>query len=265
MKKIIALLLVTVFLSAALTSCVPIIRYSFGDLEQDTSSNTNTETPLPDDTTETLINVVAPRLLRANVVITATHYTFVQQSSSQGSGVVFHTDARYVYILTNHHVVYQEDVKRSVYTVRDAFNNTYSATVVAMDEECDLAVVRIARSETTDNLNVATIATANAPVDTPVIAVGNPEGVHNTVSVGKIVYVKDITNDTLSVDVAYHTAPLEHGSSGGGIFDSEGRLVGINYAVGADSETGNEMSFAVPVAAIRDFLSANNLLPTTAD
>ena len=254
-------MLVTVFLCTALTSCFPLIRYVLE--EQTQMPDTDTDTLVPDVTAETLINEVAPQLLRANVVVTAAHYTFVQQASSQGSGVIFRSDEKYLYILTNHHVVYQENAVRSVYTVRDAFNNTYSAIVVAMNESCDLAVVRIARTETTESLHIAAIARTNAALDTSVIAVGNPEGVHNTVSVGKITYMKDIPNDTLNVEVAYHTAPIEHGSSGGGIFDSGGNLVGINYAVGMDTETGRQMSFAIPVAAIYDFLTANKLMPTS--
>ena len=253
MKRIIILFLVSVLLLTTLTSCFT-VKYI---TPQDSSA-----TAVSDETTETLINTLAPRLLRANVVVSAAHYSLIEQTTSQGSGVIFHTDAKYLYILTNHHVVYCEDARRSVYTVRDAYDNTHTATLVVADASYDLAVVRITRNETTELLNVAQIADANAPIDTAVISVGNPGGVHNSVSIGKIIYMKNIPNDELDIEVAYHTAPLEHGSSGGGIFDSDGNLVGINYAVGTDSETGRQMSFAVPVEAIRTFLAANGIVPT---
>ena len=252
MKKIVTFVLVLALLLTVLTSCLRVVYPT-----PETSQNTQVD----DDTTEKLINETAPTLLRANVVVSAAHYNYAEYESSQGSGVIFCSDDKYLYILTNHHVVHSDDARRTVFTVRDAFDNTYTATLVAKNEAYDLAVIRISRSETTESLNATKIAQLDAPVDTAILSIGNPSGVHNSVSIGKIIYIKNIANDALDIDVAYHTAPLEHGSSGGGIFNSDGELVGINYAVGIDSETGRQVSFAVPVATIRDFLGANNLLP----
>lgn len=259
MKKIIILSTLLAFLLINLVSCIPLITYPFGDI----TNESGTDSQMPDDETiAKLINETAPTLLLSNVVVTVTHHSYLETVSSQGSGVIFRETSNYLYVLTNHHVVHYDDAIRSVFNVRDAFDNTYTATLVAKDGAYDLAVLKISRNENTNDLTVAKIAKINAPIDTAVISVGNPGGVHNSVSVGSIIYVKDITNDSLDVEVLYHTAPLEHGSSGGGIFDSDGNLVGINYAVGTDSETGRQMSFAVPVYAIREFLSKNRLLPT---
>ena len=252
MKKIITFVLILAFLLTALTSCIRLVY---------TTPQDSGNTQVPDNTSEKLINEVAPVLLPSNVVVSVTHYHYSGYENSQGSGVVFNMDDHFLYILTNSHVINNDDATRSVFTVVDAYNNTYTASHVVDNEKYDLAVIRILRNKTNEVLSVAKIAAENAPVDTAILSIGNPGGVHNTVSLGKIIYMKNIENDALDIDVAYHTAPLRHGSSGGGIFNSAGELVGINYAMGVDSENGNQVSFAVPVATIRQFLTKNMLLP----
>lgn len=259
MRKLLPLLLTAALLLSCLTSCF-VIPDVDGYLDDVISQNRGEDL-------DKLINGVAHDAVLSGVIVSATHYSGFQKKESQGSGVIYRLYDRYFYVLTNYHVVYNNGSNlNTVYTVTDAFDTAHNATLVAADESLDLAVVRfVATSDDIERLKIATLATKDPSVSTVVLSVGNPGGLHNAISLGDILSYNDVGLDSLSIPVMYHTAPVDHGSSGGGVYDTDGLLVGINYALGQSEDGEATMSFAVPIGYVREFLLANGILPTERD
>lgn len=178
---------------------------------------------------------------------------FANQASTataEGSGVIISSDG---YILTNNHVVNSsssnsyyaigEATKVSVYLYND--ETEYTATVVGTDEETDLAVIKIDKSDLTaaelgdsDSIQVGEFA----------MAIGNPLGMQSSVTAGMISAVnREITDsDGKTYTLIQTDAAINSGNSGGALVNSEGQVIGINTL--KVSETGVEgMGFAIPI------------------
>jgi len=168
---------------------------------------------------------------------------------AQGSGVVI---AEGGYVLTNNHVI--ED--GSAFQVLLPSGEKVNASVVGADSAMDLAVLQV--SEQADTLVPVTIgSSAELPVGSTVIAIGNPGGeiLANTVTRGIISALErssmSSSNTTRNVNYIQHDAPINSGNSGGGLFDYQGNLIGINtlkyrgsyYSSGSYEGLG----FAIPV------------------
>jgi Do/DeqQ family serine protease len=153
-----------------------------------------------------------------------------------GSGVVVSGDG---YILTNHHVVDKADA----ITVEFADGGTFKARLIGSDEPSDLAVIKI------DGTNLKTLALANSDdvqVGDVVLAVGNPLGVGQTVTMG-IVSAKGRQTDGDSYqDFIQTDAPINQGNSGGALVDLKGELVGINSQILSPSQGNIGIGFAIP-------------------
>ena len=215
--------------------------------------------------TEALINTVARDAVLSGVVVHAVHYSGFTKAESQGSGAIYRHHGRHFYVLTNYHVVFNDGNENSegVYSIVDAYETSHNALLVAYDKSLDLAVLTfVATTDARERLKVAPVATANPKAASQILSVGNPGGLHNAISVGKVSAIKDVDLDELSVAVIYHTAPLDHGSSGGGLYNLKGELVGINYAVGQDDSGEILLSFAIPIESVVEFLTVNNIAPT---
>lgn len=136
-------------------------------------------------------------------------------------------------LATNCHVL----AKASSFVIRQD-NITYGATLEYPDVERDLCQIKVA------NFRVAPLQiapTGAARVGQRVYAIGSPRGFENTLSEGILSGLRG--GDAADARLLQTTAPISPGSSGGGLFDSEGRLVGITtFAV---REAGS-LNFAVP-------------------
>ncbi|MDQ1921762.1 trypsin-like peptidase domain-containing protein [Massilia pseudoviolaceinigra] len=144
-----------------------------------------------------------------------------------GSGVALGGDA----IITNCHVALA-GTRLQVKLGQDS----YEATVAVADEERDLCKLSV------KGLNApAVVIGASSDVRTGqrVIAIGAPHGLDLTISDGIVSSLRPLDGGTL----IQTTAPVSPGSSGGGLFDSAGRLVGI---VTFQMRTGQNLNFAAP-------------------
>src|SRR5688500_3976811 len=155
-----------------------------------------------------------------------------------GSGVIVTSDG---YILTNNHVV--EDATKIQVELSD--RRVIEAKLIGADPPSDLAVIKIEGS----NLPVVPIGDSNAMrVGDLVLAVGNPLGVGQTVTMG-IVSAKGRTTglgnggyeDFLQTD-----APINQGNSGGALVNTSGELIGINSQIMSPSGGNIGIGFAVP-------------------
>ena len=168
-----------------------------------------------------------------------------QLQTSLGSGVIFSEKG---YILTNHHVIADAD------EIQVALNTgvTAEAKVVGTDPETDLAVLKINAT----SLPTITIANTEAlQVGDVVLAIGNPYGVGQTVTMG-IVSAKG--RNRLGINTFENfiqtDAAINPGNSGGALINARGELVGINTAIFSKSGGSQGIGFAIPVNLASDVM-----------
>ncbi|HET6899884.1 MAG TPA: Do family serine endopeptidase [Vicinamibacteria bacterium] len=160
-----------------------------------------------------------------------------RREGALGSGVVVTPDG---YILTNNHVV--EGSRQVEVELTDG--RTMKATVVGADAPSDLAVLKVeAKSLQTlplgdsDNVRVGDVA----------LAVGNPLGVGQTVTMGIISAKGRATGGGDSYEDFIQTdAPINQGNSGGALVNTRGELVGINSQILSTSGGNIGIGFAIP-------------------
>ena len=163
-----------------------------------------------------------------------------------GSGVVVSPDG---YILTNNHVVDSAtDVKVTLSDRRE-----FVAKVIGTDPKTDIAVLKIDAT----NLPVITIGNSSKiQVGDGVLAIGNPYGVGQTVTMG-IVSATGRANLGIEEyeDFIQTDASINPGNSGGALVNDRGELIGINTAILAPGSGGNQgIGFAVPVNLARQVM-----------
>lgn len=154
---------------------------------------------------------------------------------ASGSAVVIRAGS----LITNCHVLAKA---RKVSVTRD--NVAYGAALEHADIARDLCLLKVA------NFTAPPVTTA--PAETPkvgarVYAIGNPRGMEMTISDGLLSGIRRADNDEF---VALQiTVPISPGSSGGGLFDAQGRLIGITTFAMRDSQN---LNFALPAAWIAE-------------
>ncbi|SHL98544.1 S1C family serine protease [Vreelandella subglaciescola] len=157
--------------------------------------------------------------------------------SSLGSGVIVSQDG---YVLTNHHVIKGADqIQVALRDGREAL-----ATVIGTDPESDLAVLRIPL----DNLpNIKLSDSEDVAVGDVALAIGNPFGVGQTVTMG-IISATGRSHLGLNAyeDFIQTDAAINPGNSGGALINPDGALVGINTAIFSRSGGSQGIGFAIP-------------------
>jgi Do/DeqQ family serine protease len=170
-----------------------------------------------------------------------------QTQMGLGSGVLVSADG---YLLTNQHVVDgADDIEVTLSDGRSA-----SAKVVGTDADSDLALLKVSL----DNLPVIPFGDIRQlAVGDPVLAIGNPFNVGETVTSG-IVSALDRNQLGLSTieNFIQTDAAINPGNSGGALVDGEGRLVGINTAIFSRSGGSMGIGFAIPVDIAREVMDA---------
>jgi serine protease DegQ len=166
-----------------------------------------------------------------------------QQSSSLGSGVIVSHDG---YILTNHHVVESADEIE----VALADGRTAKGHIVGSDPDTDLAVIKV---DLGNNLPAITFGQSDqAHVGDIVLAVGNPFGVGQTVTMGIISALKRNHLGLSTFENFIQTdAAINPGNSGGALVDVEGNLLGINSAIYSPNGGSLGIGFAIPVSTAK--------------
>jgi S1-C subfamily serine protease len=171
--------------------------------------------------------------------------------SAVASGVILTADG---YIVTNHHVVTDAGRIRA----RLADGREYDVRVVGSDPDSDLAVLKAPAR----NLQAARVADSRrVRAGEPVVAIGNPLGFENSVSVGVVSANRKgpirvdgaVLGDMIQTDAA-----INQGNSGGGLFTADGRLLGVNSAIMVPRGGGGNIGigFAIPAHRVRPVTKA---------
>ena len=168
-----------------------------------------------------------------------------QKTAGLGSGVVVSPNG---YILTNFHVV------EAANDIEVALNDgsTHKAKVVGSDPESDLAVLKIKA----DKLPAITFGQMeNLRVGDVVLAIGNPFGVGQTVTMG---IVSALGRSHLGINTFENfiqtDAAINPGNSGGALIDTAGNLIGINTAIYSRSGGSQGIGFAIPVSSAKTIM-----------
>ena len=226
------------------------------------TASTNTGGTITIDGTDETTTAEAVAAKDLNSVVTIYVYTSSGSSWSQlfgnssgsttspsalGSGVIVKKDDTYSYIVTNYHVM--EGADRAVVSVG---GEQVEAEQVGYDSTTDLAVIKIKKTDTTvaewgesDDLKVGQW----------VAAIGTPYGYEQTLTTGIVsaLYRSDVLSSssglsgtTVYTDMIQTDASINPGNSGGGLFDDEGKLIGINTYISSTSESSAGLGFAIP-------------------
>lgn len=156
--------------------------------------------------------------------------------SSLGSGVIMREDG---YVLTNNHVINGADeIVVALHDGREA-----NANVVGADPESDLALLKV----NLNDLPVIQITHTPLRIGDVVLAIGNPFGVGQTVTLG-IVSAKGRNQLGLSIyeDYIQTDAAINPGNSGGALINAHGQFVGLNTAIFSKSGGSQGIGFAIP-------------------
>jgi len=168
-----------------------------------------------------------------------------QRVANLGSGVIVSADG---YILTNHHVIEAADEIQ----VALPDGKTLPADIVGTDPETDVAVLKVKHAQ----LPAITFAKQdNLHVGDVVLAIGNPFGVGQTVTMG---IVSALGRSHLGINTFENyiqtDAAINPGNSGGALVDGAGNLVGVNTAIFSRSGGNLGIGFAIPVSIVRQVM-----------
>lgn len=169
-----------------------------------------------------------------------------ERSQSLGSGVIVSSDG---YIITANHVVEGAD---EIKVALASGGQEFTAKVIGADAPTDVAVLKISGKD----LPIVTLADSdNLEVGDVVLALGNPFGVGQTVTMG---IVSALGRNELGINQYENfiqtDAAINPGNSGGALVDAEGRLVGINTAIFSQSGGYQGVGFAVPANLARSVM-----------
>lgn len=195
-------------------------------------------------------------------------------SKTAGAGVIYSIDKNEgdAYVVTNYHVVYDSD-SQSRFSDDDITLHLYGMLYQSCKIPCeyvggsatyDIAVLKINGSEILKNSSAEAVRFGDseqiALLDT-VMAVGNPAGDGFSITRGSVNVESEyryINTGVLSESVVMRLvrvdAAINYGNSGGGLYDSSGRLVGIVTAKNGDSAVDN-ISYAIPINLVSEVVS----------
>lgn len=163
------------------------------------------------------------------------------KTSSLGSGVIIRPDG---YVLTNQHVVQ----RASQIKIKLLDDRQFDAELVGADSDSDLAVLRVRTEQSLPYIEMA--QSSDLMIGETVIAIGNPFGLSNTVTIG---VVSALGRSLKAEDQTYYDfiqtdASINPGNSGGPLLNIDGDMIGINAAI---YQKAQGIGFAIPIDRAR--------------
>ncbi|NIH40950.1 MAG: PDZ domain-containing protein [Buchnera aphidicola (Periphyllus aceris)] len=171
------------------------------------------------------------------------------KSSKLGSGIII--DSEKSYVITNYHVV--SHASKIVVSLTNG--KEYVAKIVGTNRKFDLALLKLIDAKDLPSVKIS--SSDNLNIGDPVFAIGSPYNLKNSVTLGIISYLERIVNPKSIFDNFIQTdAAINHGNSGGPLFNIKGELIGINTSMISSSvESGNiGLGFSIPSNSVIRFV-----------
>ena len=170
------------------------------------------------------------------VTISSTNkQSYSSNKNGIGSGVIFSEDG---YIVTNLHILSGNNID-----VKLNNGKNYSASIIGIDKNADIAVLKISNDEPLIPINFAD--SDNLKIGDKVLAIGNPYGIGTSVSSGIISATgRDYGNPYLQL--IQTDAAINPGNSGGALINENGNLIGINSKIFSKTGAYQGIGFAIP-------------------
>ncbi len=202
-----------------------------------------------EENTIAVYEAVAPSIV--NITTSSVQLDFFFRpvpTSGAGSGIIVDEDGT---IVTNYHVI--AGAHRLEVTLSDG--SRWAAHVIGKSARNDLAAIRI-KAEGHSLKAIPMGNSDNLEVGQKVLAIGNPFGLGQTLSVGTISHLarsiragRKVLRNLIQID-----ASINPGNSGGALVDSRGRLIGINTAILSPTGASVGIGFAIPVNRVKKVL-----------
>ena len=198
----------------------------------------------------TIYSTSLPSIVHIKVRQTVPGFFQNQERTGQGSGFVWDTEGN---IVTNYHVV----ASASIVDVEFADGSQYSASVIGLDPNSDLAIIKVnpnGKILTPLNLGDST----NVKVGNHTIVIGSPFGQEFSMSSGIVSAIKRTVpsqNARFSIPNVIQTdAAINPGNSGGPLLDIEGNVIGINSQIISRSGGNQGIGFAIPINSVKKII-----------
>jgi serine protease Do len=166
----------------------------------------------------------------------------IKKEKALGSGFIFKVSDKWVYILTNNHVV----AKAKTIVVKVGRLKEVRAKIVGTDPKTDIAVIKVPKDEVPNaEERIATLGNSSkVEVGDFVIAIGNPFGLENTATFGIVSALHRRIGLDQYENFIQTQAPINPGNSGGPLVNIKGEVIGINTAI---IVSGQGLGFAIPI------------------
>ena len=166
---------------------------------------------------------------------TQSNLSYSNNKSGMGSGVIF---SKEWYIVTNLHILNSKNIN-----VQLNNGKNYTANIIGIDKNADIAVLKISADENLNPINIAN--SDNLKIGDKVLAIGNPYGIGISVSNGIVSATgRDYGNPYLQL--IQTDAAINPGNSGGALINENGNLIGINSKIFSSTGAYQGIGFAIP-------------------
>ena len=198
----------------------------------------------------TIYSTSLPSIVHIKVRQTVPGFFQNQERTGQGSGFIWDTEGN---IVTNYHVV----ASASIVDVEFADGSQYSASVIGLDPNSDLAIIKVnPKGKILTPLNLGD--STNVKVGNHTIVIGSPFGQEFSMSSGIVSAIKRTVpsqNAMFSIPNVIQTdAAINPGNSGGPLLDIEGNVIGINSQIISRSGGNQGIGFAIPINSVKKII-----------
>lgn len=257
--KTLIIIISTLFLISCTTALNTNQNTSGTDLDKQSSVNKSNENnkfenlqllKAKESQLNTIYSTSLPSIVHIKVRQTVPGFFQNQERTGEGSGFIWDTEGN---IVTNYHVV----ASASIVDVEFADGSQYPASVIGLDPNSDLAIIKVnpnGKILTALNLGDST----NVKVGNHTIVIGSPFGQEFSMSSGIVSAIKRTVpsqNTRFSIPNVIQTdAAINPGNSGGPLMDIEGNVIGINSQIISRSGGNQGIGFAIPINSVKKII-----------
>ena len=257
--KTLIIIISTLFLISCTTALNTNQNTSGTDLDKQSSVNKSKENNKFENlqllkAKESHLNIIystsLPSIVHIKVRQTVQGFFQNQEQTGEGSGFIWDTEGN---IVTNYHVV----ASASIVDVEFADGSQYPASVIGLDPNSDLAIIKVnSNGKILTPLNLGD--STNVKVGNHTIVIGSPFGQEFSMSSGIVSAIKRTVpsqNTLFSIPNVIQTdAAINPGNSGGPLLDIEGNVIGINSQIISRSGGNQGIGFAIPINSVKKII-----------